>query len=1625
MTLSQTRTTDVAEAGQYTARSYQGHRSFWQGCAEEVETPFHLSGLQGFASLGAGGGSYEVGLGLEAGAVLARISKGAPLPEFVVITAALSLALCTHLEDDHIVLWTPALASAEALPAGHETVPLVLPSLRTGTVREFLGSVNTRITEAYRHQDWPIETFLPNFAGLSSDVLLVDTVNHVPLLRRSKAALLAEIVRDDGIRLRLSSPAGTLPDFYLRALADLTVHLLCQFADTGASLASLDLVSDHEKARAIADGPESAGSPMDTIVSLFTDAVATHGRNAALITAGESVSYDALAARAGGVRARLHELGVQPGDVVGLFVDRTPDWIAGLIGIMAHGAVYLPLDPEQPETRTAAILDQARPMQLLAAGTVPEAFSDRVLQISAIPPVVCDLNADGPGPDDLAYLLFTSGSTGTPKGVKVAHHGFTVMIRDQIRRLENSPADTVAQIAAATFDASLSEIFMALLAGAKLALFPAETLRMPDRLREIFARHEVTVATFTPRLLETLNGAPLPTLRALLTAGDAAPPALIGRYARDCTVFNAYGPTECSVCATMYKVQSGDEAGGVLPIGHPIAGNKVEVRDAAGRPLPAGLPGEIVMSGPGVARGYLGRDTGEPPFGRNEETGERAYATGDYGIHDAGGALVYLGRRDGQIKLRGYRVERGEIEAALSAHPSVAQAHVPVPKEGQPLLAYAVRRDPVEVWPSIAEFFVYDTLAYGAMAGDTRRNLSYRAAMARQVAGKVVLEIGPGAEAVLTRMCVEAGARKVYSVEIDPVTADKARARIQAAGMQDRVEIITGDIMSVALPELADILVAEIVGSIGGSEAAAYLVNHAHGLMRTPQCQIPSRSVTRLAGVDLSGLIEGPGFAPAAAAYVERIFEQVGRPFDLRLCLKNLPHDRLLTSHDVLEDLNFRRPMDLENEHRIRLEVNAPGRIDGLLAWLHLIVDADHPDEAVDILENPSSWLPVILPLDTPLEDLKAGEVLEGTVTRTVSANGRNPDFVIEGICRRIDGTSEHFSCAAPHAADGFRQTPLHRKVFGSGSAVPTAPASGPTELRDWLAACLPDYMLPAEVIPLDRLPLTPSGKVDTVALPRPAVQAYVAPRNALETAILSVWQSVLGATEIGVTSDFFSAGGDSISAIQIASRLGSEGIVTTAADILSESTVERLAQIVTRSNDASGVDQGRVTGRMPALPAQKWFFSSFKDHRGHFNQAMRLRLQGRADWAAVEAALAALAEHHDALRSRFDPAEPLPQIELADVVGPVPLAEITPDDADAETALADLQESLNPGAGQVMAALLLRGSTADDLVICVHHVVVDWVSWGILIADFERAYRAANSGNPIGFDAKTEPVSAWANDVEEAVPGLAKETGAFWRDMVVRPARALSPGEPGLYRDSESLAFALPADLALAVTGPANEAYSTRPQELVLTGLVQALDRVWSPGGTMLLLEGHGREPALSPRNVSRTVGWFTMLYPVVLPEAEGEADQRIKAVKETLRSVPDNGASYLPVALASDADPVFSSLAPQVSFNFLGGGSGANEGAWSVVDAPIGPVVAGEHRRVCPIDIAVVAHGPEVVLTLTWNGKAIEEAKIRRLAEEIEADLRRLCDHCQALGRTELTASDVAMSGLSQDELEALLDE
>ena len=406
---------------------------------------------------------------------------------------------------------------------------------------------------------------------------------------------------------------------------------------------------------------------------------------------------------------------------------------------------------------------------------------------------------------------------------------------------------------------------------------------------------------------------------------------------------------------------------------------QVYVLDRWLQPVPIGVPGELYLGGAGLARGYVGRAelTAEKfvphPFG--DTPGARLYCTGDLVRWLPEGELEYLDRIDQQVKLRGFRIELGEIEAVLREHPVVEQAAVVARQDSadrRRLVAYAVpRRDvpagtehDLEFWPSTGEFLVYDDLLYLAMIRDDRRNESYRAAVRRHCAGKTVVEVGTGPEAILARFCIEGGARKVYAIEVLEETYRKAKAYVRAAGLEDRIEVIHGDATTVELPEKVDVCISEIVGAIGSMEGAVPILNSARRFLKDEGVMIPVRSLTKVAAVSLpDALLANPGFTKTPAHYVERIFDAVGHRFDVRLCIKNFPPGNVLSSVGDFEDLDFRGYVQPEYDNELTLTVQKEGRFDGLLLWLHLNTC---DGEVIDILEHRHCWLPVYFPIFHP-----------------------------------------------------------------------------------------------------------------------------------------------------------------------------------------------------------------------------------------------------------------------------------------------------------------------------------------------------------------------------------------------------------------------------------------------------------------------------------------------------------------------------------------------------------------------------------------------------------------------------------------------------------------------------------
>ncbi|MDE3722561.1 amino acid adenylation domain-containing protein [Nocardiopsis sp. N85] len=428
-----------------------------------------------------------------------------------------------------------------------------------------------------------------------------------------------------------------------------------------------------------------------TLPELLAEQVAARPDAPALIGAEEVVSFAELDHRAARVAGLLRDHGVRRGDRVGVCLERGPESAVLLVATMYAGAVHLPLDPDYPADRLASMIEDASPALVLAApGT-----ADR------LPGSVPVLHPGGEGTgvplreavtvDDPAYMIYTSGSTGRPKGVVVPHRGLAALVRAQGRLMDVGPDSRLLQFASPSFDASVAELSVALFNGAAAVLLPRADLAgegLPAALRD----HRISHVTLPPALLPSLSPDDLGPVRHLLVAGEACPGDLVARFSVGRRMYNAYGPTEATVCTTMSTPLSG---AGTPPLGDPIDGTRVRVLDRWLRPVRDGVPGELYIAGDGVAHGYrnrpgltAGRFVADP-FG---PPGTRMYRSGDVVRRGPDGALEFLGRADDQVKVRGHRIEPGEVEAALADLPGVARAVVVVVGEGsgRRLAAYVV-----------------------------------------------------------------------------------------------------------------------------------------------------------------------------------------------------------------------------------------------------------------------------------------------------------------------------------------------------------------------------------------------------------------------------------------------------------------------------------------------------------------------------------------------------------------------------------------------------------------------------------------------------------------------------------------------------------------------------------------------------------------------------------------------------------------------------------------------------------------------------------------------------------------------------------------------------------------------
>jgi amino acid adenylation domain-containing protein len=477
-------------------------------------------------------------------------------------------------------------------------------------------------------------------------------------------------------------------------------------ADPEQRISDLPLLTAVERQQLLVDWNDTAAAyPQDQCIHrLFETQVERTPDAIAVVFEGAALSYQALNQRANQLAHYLQKLGVGPEVLVGICLERSLEMIVGVLGVLKAGGAYVSIDPTHPLESLAFRLEDSQALLLLTQAHLAAGLPRRQAEVVRLDkdwPVIAaapDSNpASGAVAENLAYVIYTSCSNGRPKGVLLQHRGLCNLVTAQTRAFGVDARSRILQFASFCFDASVSEIFMALVAGASLCLARRDDLLPASTLLRLLRDQEITTVTLPPSLLAMLSPERQPTLETVISAGDICSWQIFDRWAGGRRFFNAYGPIEATIGPTYCEVMGMVGGAREAPIGRPIANTRIYLLNKRLQPAPIGVPGEIYIGGIGLARGYLNCQelTAEKfipnPF--SQESGERLYRTGDLARYLSDGNLEFLGGIDHQVKIRGYRIELEEIEARLKQHPALREAIV-VAREDEPgnqrLMAYVI-----------------------------------------------------------------------------------------------------------------------------------------------------------------------------------------------------------------------------------------------------------------------------------------------------------------------------------------------------------------------------------------------------------------------------------------------------------------------------------------------------------------------------------------------------------------------------------------------------------------------------------------------------------------------------------------------------------------------------------------------------------------------------------------------------------------------------------------------------------------------------------------------------------------------------------------------------------------------
>jgi non-ribosomal peptide synthase protein (TIGR01720 family) len=603
--------------------------------------------------------------------------------------------------------------------------------------------------------------------------------------------------------------------------------------------------------------------------------------------------------------------------------------------------------------------------------------------------------------------------------------------------------------------------------------------------------------------------------------------------------------------------------------------------------------------------------------------------------------------------------------------------------------------------------------------------------------------------------------------------------------------------------------------------------------------------------------------------------------------------------------------------------------------------------------------------------------------------------------------------------------------------------------LRRILKEKLPDYMVPSAFVVLKTLPTTSNGKIDYQALPTPdmvgsqSTGAFMAPQTPAERILAGIWAEVLGLERVDIHDNFFALGGDSILSIQIIARAHQAGLRLTPKQLFQQQTIAELATVACITTPSIQAEQGLVTGPMPLTPIQHWLFEQDMPEPHHWNQAMLLEARQPLDFAVMEATVQHLLVHHDMLRARFKRAadgwrQDIVPPEASSLCVRVDLSALSAEQQEmgiAETGL-QLQASLNLEHGPLLqVALFDRGcSKSVYLLVVIHRLVVDSVSWRLLLEDLQTIYQQLSAGQKLRLPPKTTSFKHWAERLHAYAQSVELRQDLTHWLAALRTHVARLPVDSCEVANSEALSRTVSVSLSTleteALLQEASKTYKVQMDDILLTALVQSFAR-WTGEYSLLLdLQGCGREEGMEGTDLSRTSGWFTIIFPVLLQlEHAATPAEALKSVKEQLHCIPKRGIGYGMLRyLSQDAETAEKLRAlPQaeVYFNYRGwvDQAVADSILFRSVRQTRGPSL--NPRRGCRYLLAVDAYltGSQLHCDWTYSQHIYQQITIEKLAQDFIEALRTLIVHCQPSETGGYAPSDFPQMRLSQRELDELI--